>query len=188
VRARYGIGDGPYILSVGTIQPRKNYERLIRALAALPSAFDDVRLVIVGGRGWLQESIYQTVEALKLGERVLFPGFAEDGDLPALYSGARLAAYPSLYEGFGLPILEAMRCGTPVLSSHTSSLREVAGEAALLIDPLSVESIRDGLLQLLSDDGLCARLREAGSKQSKLFAWDDAAEKLEKLYKNLLSV
>ncbi len=186
VRARYGIGDSPYILAVGTVQPRKNYERLIRALVVLPRVLDDVKLVIVGGRGWLSSPIYKAVEQLHLTDRVIFPGFADDADLPTLYSGARVFAYPSLYEGFGLPILEAFRCGVPVLSASTSSLVEVAGSAAILIDPFSIDAIANGLAQLLSDDALRSRLIEAGYAQAAPFTWDRAAEQLRKLYQHMI--
>jgi glycosyltransferase involved in cell wall biosynthesis len=186
VRARYRIGDAPYLLAVGTVQPRKNYERLIRALAALPGDLEPVKLVIVGGRGWLQESIYQAVEELKLNERVIFTGFADDADLPALYSGSRGLAYPSLYEGFGLPILEAMRCGVPVLTARTSSLVEVAGDAAILVDPASVDSIRDGLIQLLTDEAQRSQLVAAGHEQSRPFTWERAAQNLLTTYRDLV--
>ncbi len=186
IRAKYGIGDAPYIFSVGTVQPRKNYERLIRALAALPATQREVKLVIAGGQGWLHAPIYQAVTELGLSERVIFPGFAEDVDLPALYSGARLVAYPSLYEGFGLPILEAMRCGTPVLTANTSSLGEVAGDAAVIVDPLDVDSIRDGLLRLLTDDALRTRMIRAGFEQARPFTWERAARTLQDLYARLI--
>lgn len=186
VRARYKIGDAPYILAVGTVQPRKNYERLIHALATLPAEFDAVRLVIVGGRGWLQAPIYEAVESLKMADRVVFAGFAADADLPTLYSGARVVAYPSLYEGFGLPILEAMRCGVPVLTSDTSSLREVASTAALLIDPYSIEAIRDGLIRLLRNESLRTTLIAAGVAQAQPFTWERAARQLRQVYAALL--
>ncbi len=186
MRARYGIGDAPYILAVGTVQPRKNYERLMGALGTLPSDLADARLIIVGGRGWLGEPIYATVAALGLTDRVTFAGFADDADLPALYSGARVVAYPSLYEGFGLPILEAMRCGTPVLTSTTSSLGEVAGEAAVLVDPYSVEAIRDGLVRLLNDEELRATLIAAGFEQARPFTWEIAAQQLRTIYASLV--
>jgi glycosyltransferase involved in cell wall biosynthesis len=187
MRAKYKIGDTPYMLAVGTVQPRKNFERLIRVLATLPDSLADVKLVIVGGRGWLQGPIYQAVADLKLSERVIFTGFADDADLPTLYSGARLLAYPSLYEGFGLPILEAMRCGIPVLSARASSLPEVAGEAALLVDPTDNEAIRDGLIRLLTDDILRQRLIAAGFVQSQPFTWDRAARQLQQVYRGLIS-
>jgi glycosyltransferase involved in cell wall biosynthesis len=135
VRERYEIPGNPYIFSIGTVQPRKNYARLIEALAALGSEYADVHLVIAGGRGWLDSPIYQAVADHGLSQRVHFTGFARDEDLPALYSAARCLAYPSLYEGIGLPVLEAMACGTPVVTSKISSMPEIAGDAALLVDP-----------------------------------------------------
>ena len=145
VRARYGLGDGPLVLAVGTLQPRKNYVRLIQAFARLPPTLADVRLVLAGGRGWLFDAIFAEVDRLGLRDRVLFPGFTDDADLPALYSAARVLAYPSLYEGFGLPILEAFACGTPVVASTASCLPEVAGDAALLVDPTDVDALAAAL-------------------------------------------
>jgi len=185
VRQKYKIGDGRYILCVGTVQPRKNYERIIRALGALPSQHREVKLVICGGKGWLMESIEQTVAELGLDRCVVLPGFADDADLPALYSGAALFAFPSLYEGFGLPILEAFRCGTPVLTSANSSLSEVAGAAAVMVDPYSVEAIRDGLLCLLDDADLRARLVAVGKQRAESFTWDAAARNLLDVYAQL---
>lgn len=184
VRAKYGIGESPYVLSVGTVQPRKNYERLMQAFAALPSRWADLKLVIVGGRGWLESPIY--AQARALGERVLFTGFADESDLPALYSGALCLAFPSLYEGFGLPVLEGMACGVPVLTSNVSSLPEVAGDAALMIDPHSVEAIRAGLITLLEEDSAerAARI-ERGYAQAKRFTWGAAAQQLKALYERL---
>jgi glycosyltransferase involved in cell wall biosynthesis len=143
VRERYHIPPNPYIFSIGTVQPRKNYARLITALAALGPGFEDVHLVIAGGRGWLDGPIYQSVRDSGLSERVHFIGFARDEDLPALYAEARCLAYPSLYEGIGLPVLEAMACGIPVVTSNISSMPEVAGDAALLIDPYQVDELVD---------------------------------------------
>jgi len=188
MRIRYKIGAAPYILAIGTIQPRKNFERLIRALAALPDSQREVKLVIVGGRGWLHAPIYQAVADLDLADRVLFTGFADDADLPALYSGARLLAYPSLYEGFGLPILEAMRCQVPVVTAAVSSLGEVAGDAALIVDPYAIDSIRDGLLRLLTDESLRTALIAAGVDQSRPFTWDRAAKQLHAVYMKSLAL
>ncbi len=187
VRARYGIGDAPFVLSVGTVQPRKNYERLMQALAALPTTLRDIHLVIAGGRGWLQGPIHAAVDALGLQGRVHFIGFAEDADLPALYSAARCFAFPSLYEGFGLPVLEAMACATPVVTSNVSSLVEVAGDAALLVDPLSVPQISAALARLLTDDALRLELVERGLRQAALFTWGKAAAQLHALYGQLLA-
>lgn len=184
-RAKYGIGDAPFVLAVGTVQPRKNYERLMQALAGLPPELGDVHLVIAGGMGWLQGPIYKAVETLRLRERVHFIGFADDADLPALYSAARGVAFPSLYEGFGLPILEAMACGTPVLTSNISSLAEVAGDDAVLVDPLSAEAIRAGLVRLLTDEALRGRLIAKGFERAKAFTWERAARQLREVYDGL---
>jgi glycosyltransferase involved in cell wall biosynthesis len=185
VRTRYQIGDAPFVLSVGTVQPRKNYERLMSAMARLPGDLQGTHLVIAGGRGWLQGPIYAAVESLGLRDRVHFIGFADDADLPALYSAARALAFPSLYEGFGLPVLEAMACGTPVVTSNVSSLVEVAGDATLLVDPLSVEQIADSLVRLLTDDDERAALIERGLRRAASFTWDRAAVQLRALYERL---
>jgi glycosyltransferase involved in cell wall biosynthesis len=186
LRKKYGIGDVPFVLAVGTVQPRKNYERLIRAMAALPPALADVKLVIAGGKGWLDAPIYRTVDELNMRERVIFTGFLDDTLLPALYKLARCLAFPSLYEGFGLPILEAMACGTPVVTANVSSTAEVAGQATLLIDPLSVDQIRDALIALLTDEPLRGRLIAAGFAQAAQFTWSRAARQLRDIYARLL--
>jgi len=186
VRRKYQIDTKPYFLAVGTIQPRKNYERLIQALPMLPEAQRDVQLVIVGGRGWLEEPIYATVRELGLQDRVKFLGFADDSDLPALYSGAICLAFPSLYEGFGLPLLEAMACGTPTLSANVSSLVEVAGDASVFVDPLSLDSISEGLARVLTEKDLRAALIERGYAQATRFTWEAAASRLLGVYQMLL--
>jgi len=181
---RNGIGEGPYILSVGTVQPRKNYVRLVEAFASLDRP--DLKLVIAGGKGWLDDPLYQTIADLGLNERVHLIGFAADADLPALYSGAEVFVFPSLYEGFGLPPLEAMACGTPVVASNVSSVPEVVGDAGLPVDPASVEAIQGAIEQALDDQSLRASLRERGIKQAKLFTWRRAAEQLKSTYVILL--
>jgi glycosyltransferase involved in cell wall biosynthesis len=134
VRQKYNLGDSPYLFSVSTLQPRKNYQMLIQAFQ--PVAVEQPHnLVIAGGKGWLYEEMLAEVEKQGLEGRVKFIGFAGDEDLPALYSGAALLVFPSLYEGFGLPLLEAMACGVPVLTSNASCLPEVAGEAAVQLSP-----------------------------------------------------
>jgi glycosyltransferase involved in cell wall biosynthesis len=193
VRARYGIGAEPFILAVGTLQPRKNYIRLIQAFAAispLSGIFDQqwsaVRLVIAGGKGWLYDSIFDEVERLGLEKRVIFPGFVADADLPALYSAARLFAYPSLYEGFGLPLLEAMACGTPVVTSTASCLPEVAGDAALLIPPTDVAALTMALEKGVADESLRAELIAKGYARARQFRWDESAQRLLDAYRRLL--
>lgn len=187
VRQRYNLPDNPYIFSIGTVQPRKNYARLIAALAALGSQHADVHLVIAGGRGWLDDPIYQAVKDHHLEGRVHFIGFAQDRDLPALYSEAQCLAYPSLYEGIGFPILEAMACGIPVVTSNISSMPEVAGDAALLVDPYSVEAISTALWRMLNNEALRAELVRRGFGQATYFTWARAAKQLRGVYQQLLS-
>jgi glycosyltransferase involved in cell wall biosynthesis len=186
LRAKYHIGDRPYIFSVGTVQPRKNYPRLIRALAALRAEGHDIGLVIAGGRGWLDDPIYSAIRSNTLAQYVHLIGFADDEDLPALYSGATAFAFPSLYEGFGLPILEAFGCGTPVVTANVSSLPEVAGDTALMIDPTDTEALTDALRQLLQDSALRQRLIIGGLERVKQFSWDAAAQNLKSIYSSLL--
>lgn len=172
----------PYILSVSTIQPRKNYARLIHAFQLLISNFQlpisNLQLIIAGSKGWMYEEIFDTVKQLNLQDRVLFPDFFSDDDLPALYAGASLFAYPSLYEGFGLPVVEAMACGVPVISSNASSLPEVAGNAALYFAPRDVEGMAAAMHQALTNESLRADLRAKGILQAKKFSWDKAAREL----------
>lgn len=178
IRDKYNLGPTPYIFSISTIQPRKNYVRLIQALAALP----DYNLVIAGGPGWLHEPIYAEADKPGVKGRVKFIGFVPDSDLPALYSEAAAFAYPSLYEGFGLPLLEAMACGTPTLTSTTSCLPEVAGDAAILVDPLSIEAIASGLQQTLAQrDSLIPK----GLQRAAQFRWSDVARQLLSLYQTV---
>jgi glycosyltransferase involved in cell wall biosynthesis len=185
VRARYGLGEAPFILAVGTLQPRKNYVRLIRAFAAVGGRQSAVNLVIAGGKGWMYDSIFSEVERLGLRERVLFPGFVADADLPALYSAARVLAYPSIYEGFGLPILEAMACGAPVVTSTASCMPEVAGEAALFAPPADVDALADALERALADEALRADLIAKGYARAQQFSWAESARQLLGLYRTM---
>jgi glycosyltransferase involved in cell wall biosynthesis len=180
VKARYGIG-GDYVLYVGTLQPRKNLGRLLEAYATVRKQANDnrkgeaPRLVIAGRKGWLYDQIFRQVEQLGLETEVIFTGYVPQDDLPALLSGARLFVFPSLYDGFGLPVLEAMACGTPVLCSNVASLPEVAGEAALLVDPLDVKGMAEDMERLLRDEGLRSQLVERGFQQVRRFSWERCA-------------
>ncbi|RMF31735.1 MAG: glycosyltransferase family 1 protein, partial [Chloroflexi bacterium] len=192
LRARYGLPDAPFILSVGTLQPRKNYVRLIRAfhrLTAMGVTWEGVlpHLVIAGGRGWLFDAIFAEGERLGVADRVHFPGFVAEEDLPALYRSAALFAFPSLYEGFGLPILEAMACGVPVVASNASSLPEVVGEAGLLVEPTDEEGLAQAMARLLTDRPLREALIRRGLDQARRFTWPKAAEQLVALYHRLLA-
>ena len=183
VRKRYALGGDPFILSVGTIQPRKNYGRLIEAFRR--SDIAGVKLVIAGGKGWLDQPIYEQAVAAGLSARIQFLGFVDDADLPALYSAAALFAFPSLYEGFGLPALEAMACGTPVVTSNVSSLPEVVADAALTVDPLDVDALAHAVSKAMADSAQRKRLAAAGIKRAKQFTWEKAAEQLYGHYQRL---
>jgi glycosyltransferase involved in cell wall biosynthesis len=184
VRQKYGLGNQPFILSVGTIQPRKNYQRLIQAFAELPEEYS---LVIVGSKGWDYQLVLNEVVTQGLTHRVHFPGFADDADLPALYSAASLFVYPSLYEGFGLPVLEAMACGTPVVAANRSSLPEVVADAGLLVSPTDVASIAEGMKQVLMDTKLHRSMAEAGLSRAAKFSWTATAQQLMTIYQNWLN-
>jgi glycosyltransferase involved in cell wall biosynthesis len=174
VKARYGIA-GDYALFVGTLQPRKNLIRLIEAFSNFRFPISDFRLVIAGKKGWLYQEIFRWVEELGLEKKVVFTGYVPEGDLPVLLSGARLFVFPSLYEGFGLPVLEAMACGTPVVCSNASSLPEVAGDAAVLVDPQDVEGLAAAMERVLGDEELRAELIVRGFEQARKFSWERCA-------------
>jgi glycosyltransferase involved in cell wall biosynthesis len=175
VRQRFGL-PSEYLLYAGVISPVKNLDRLFEAYAMLTQADQDTPPLVVAGRlGWLHEGIVRKVRDLGLTSRVLFPGFITDEALPALMTGAFAFLFPSLYEGFGLPILEAMACGTPVVTSDRSSLPEVAGGAAELVDPEQPESIADGIRALMQDSSRRRQLRQCGIERARLFRWEETA-------------
>ncbi len=188
MRRKYGLSNTRYLLSVGTVQPRKNYSRVVEALSALRHAGHDLHYVIAGGSGWLEDELGATIERTGTGQYVHMLGLVDDVDLPALYSGARMLAMVSLYEGFGLPVLEAMACGTPVITSNLSSLPEVGGSAALLVDPHDSEAIRDAILRLEMDGATRMQLIEAGYQQAEEFSWVRAARQLKSIYDEILEV
>lgn len=178
VRLKYGI-DCNYILNVGTLEPRKNTRRLIQAYLRLKRAGSiSHKLVITGSKGWLYDDTFHLIEAAKAYDEIIFTGYVESDDLPALYSGADAFIYPSLYEGFGLPPLEAMACGTPVITSNTSSLPEVVGDAGLLVDPYSEEEIAGAIYKVVSDNILREAMVQKGLKRAKLFSWEKSASEL----------
>lgn len=184
VRAHYGLGDAPYLLTVGTVQPRKNYQMLIRAFAPIAATWPH-NLIIAGGKGWLYEAMLEEVTRQGLEGRVHFIGFVADADLPALYSGADLFLFPSLYEGFGLPLLEAMQCGVPVITSNASSLPEVVGETAVLLPPHQPQPWIEAMQTLLADPQHRRQLAAAGPHRAAQFTWQSAARQLLQLYQSL---
>jgi glycosyltransferase involved in cell wall biosynthesis len=183
LRTKYGIG-GKYILYLGTIEPRKNLERLIKAYALVKSRHADFPLlVLAGGKGWLYDGIFRTAKESRLENQVIFTGYVSDEEKPPLLAGAEMFCFPSLYEGFGMPVLEAMACGTPVLVSNNSSLPEVAGDAAVLVNAYSIEDMASSMERLYFDGELRRQLREKGIERAKKFTWQNAAKQLYDLYK-----
>jgi glycosyltransferase involved in cell wall biosynthesis len=183
VQQRYRL-PARYLLFVGTLEPRKNLATLLHAYAMLRAQrrCEDLKLVVAGRMGWLYDDIFDTVKTLALHEEVVFTGFVDDGDLPDLYRGAVLFVFPSLYEGFGLPILEAMASGVPVVTSDTASMPEVAGDAAVLVDPHDANAIAEGIAQVLTEDTLRETLTQKGLARARCFTWDTVAEKTLQLY------
>lgn len=186
IKAKYGINGKGYLLFVGNIETKKNIDRLVHAYALLRKETDcQHSLVIAGNRAWHFETVRETVRKFSIEEDVLFLGVVHDEDLPCLYSGAEVFVFPSLYEGFGIPVIEAMACGTPVISSNNSSVPEIAGGAAILVNPTSVSEISEAMYNVLSDSRLRQQLVEKGFRRAKDFSWEKTARETLKLYHEL---
>lgn len=183
-RARYRLPERDFILSLGTLQPRKNHLHLVQSL---PHMKNPAPLVIAGGAGWAYDAVRAEVARLGLEDRVTFAGFAADDDLPGLVRSAAVFAYPALFEGFGMPILEAMACGVPVITSNVSSLPEAAGGAALLVDPLDPPAIAAALDRLLEDQSLRRDLVARGLARAAQMTWPRAAALTRAVYDRLLA-
>jgi len=184
VRHNYGI-DTDYILSVGSIQPRKNLVRLINAYAELRAAHSSnicPKLVIVGKCGWLYDETFRALEETGVRDSVVLTGYVPESDLPALYTGAICFVYPSYFEGFGLPPLEAMKCGAPVIVGNATSLPEVVGDAALQVDPFDVSAITAAMDQIITNTELRKDLSTKGQARANLFDWKDTAERTLAVY------
>lgn len=187
VRQRYDL-HAPFALFVSTIEPRKNLPSLLRAFRHLLDRYpQEVTLVVVGERGWFCGEVFATAEALDLGDHVRFLGHIPTEDLVLLYNAARVLVHPSFYEGFGLPPLEAMRCGTPTVVANVSSLPEVVGDASLLVAPDDVEGWTVAMWRVLTDESLHAEFSEKGLKRAELFSWEKAARETLDLYQRLLA-
>jgi len=187
VRHTYGI-MGNYILSVGSIQPRKNLARLVKAYASLKARLSTnelPRLVLVGKRAWLYDETLRALEETGLSKLVILTGYVPQSDLPALYSGALCFVYPSYFEGFGLPPLEAMKCGAPVIVGNTTSLPEVVGNAALSVDPYDVEAIAAGIERLIKDSVLRDQLSVKGLARAEMFDWQKTARQTLRVYEQV---
>ncbi len=178
VRDKYKL-PAKYILYLGTIEPRKNVAALMRAYAVLPAKVkSEYSLVLAGGKGWMDEEIEGTFDALSKENSIIRTGYVEDKDKPGLYGGASLFVFPALYEGFGMPVLEAMACGVPVITSNTSSLPEVVGREGATVDPGDEASLTDQMASLLTNSKLAETSRQHGIKQAARFNWADSGMKL----------
>jgi len=190
VRQTYGI-DGDYILAVGAIQPRKNLGRLVAAYARLRGAKPEVKLpklVLAGKCAWLYDETLRAIKELELSASVIVTGYVTESDLPALYSGALCFVYPSYFEGFGLPPLEAMQCGVPVIVGDKTSLPEVVGNAGMLVDPFDVDALAAAIEKVLSDSDLRAQLSVQGLARAKLFNWQETARQTLAVYRKAAGV
>jgi len=179
----YDLKPGQYILSVGTIEPRKNLTALIDAYSSLTAKLQErYPLVIAGMRGWKESSIMKSIEPLREKGLIRVLGYVPEEALRTLYSGARVFAFPSIYEGFGMPVIEAMACGTPVIASDCSSLPEVVGDSGILLNPYDNNKWKDSLLEIISDDDKCEDMKARGLKRASLFSWDKTAKKTYLVY------
>jgi glycosyltransferase involved in cell wall biosynthesis len=185
VRRKYGL-DAEFVLFVGTIEPRKNLSRLVSAFATVCGRHPGLLLAIAGMKGWMYDDLMQMVKELDLESRVIFTGFVPEEEKPFLIAAAKVFAYPSLYEGFGIPVLEALACGIPTVTSNVSSLPEVAGDAALTIDPYSVAELSSALENLISDDLLRERLTREAVRQAAKFNWTNTAVMTREAYEDVL--
>ena len=178
IKLKYNLPDS-YVLYVGTLaHPQKNLVRLLRAFKKCFEKGIDTKLVLCGASGFQADMIYKEVEKLNLGNRIIALGYVPDEDLPAIYSGARIFVFPSLYEGFGNPVLEAMACGTPVITSNSSSLKEISNGAALLVNPYSDEELKNAMFRLWHDEDLRRELIHKGKIWVQNFSWRSSALKL----------
>lgn len=186
IKDRYGIPDIPYILSLCTFEPRKNLPHLIDCFANLveQEKINDLNLVLVGTTGWQHKAVFQQIRQYQhLKQRIIITGYVHDEDLAALYSGALMFVYPSLYEGFGLPPLEAMQCGVPVITSNTSSLPEVVGDAGIMVPPLDRHALCQAMLELYQHPGYAERYKERALARARLFSWRRSAEETVQAYR-----
>ena len=190
IKGRYSIPDAPYILSLSTLEPRKNIAHTIRCFAMLAEQenIEDLHLVLVGTKGWSYHSIFQEISNFSaLKDRIIVTGYVADEDLAALYSGAIAFVYPSFYEGFGLPPLEAMQCGVPVITSNTSSLPEVVGNAGIMVSPQDSDALCQSILDIYSNSSLRESMSLKSLEQARRFSWEKCTQETIQVYKTALS-
>jgi glycosyltransferase involved in cell wall biosynthesis len=185
-----------FVLFVGTLEPRKNLVTLMQAFSKIShlkppqegeSQISNLKLVLVGGKGWYYDQIFASVERLGLNDCAIFAGYVQNSDLPLWYNAADVFVFPSRYEGFGLPVLEAMACGTPTVTSTVSSLPEVAGDAALAVEPDDVDALTDALYRALTNTALREELRVKGRARAAKFTWEETARRTAAIYHQVFS-
>jgi len=184
IKKKYNL-NFPFVLSVGTLEPRKNIPSLIRAFALIRKKIPELKLVIVGQKGWGYANIFRMLTDLNLVQDVIFLQYLPHEDLPAIYNAAALFVYPSLYEGFGLPPLEAMQCGIPVITSNTSSLPEIMGDSGIMVDPLDIDDLADKMSLLLTDDQLRRENIRYNLSRSRQFSWEKCAQQTTEIFKDV---
>ncbi len=185
VLRKYKI-DYPFLLHVGVIEPRKNLVRLVRVFNQLRKVNKKYKLVLVGPRGWKSRKVFETIKKYNLQKHIIFIGKVPEPDLPLFYNSADFSVYSSIYEGFGMPVVEAMACGCPVITSNISSLPEIAGNAAILVNPFSAKSIFSAMQTLIEDESLRKKLSKRGLEQSKKFSWEKCAKQTLNVYEKLV--
>lgn len=181
VKQKYSL-NFPFILYVGTLEPRKNIPSLIKAFYKFKKTNPLYKLVIAGKKGWKYNEIFETIDKLNLQNDIVFTGYILDNDLPALYNAADLFVYVSIYEGFGLPPLEAMACGTPVITSNTSSLPEIVDDAGIMVDPYDIDGLSNAIFKVLTDEGLKTKMIKKGFEKAKMFSWEKCARETLEVY------
>lgn len=189
VKMNYNI-DGSYFLYLGTLEPRKNIERLIEAYVNLINKYKSLgvqvpKLVLAGGKGWMYDTIFETVNKFNMKDNIIFTGYVDEKEVPLLMSGAEAFVFPSLYEGFGMPVLEAMACGTLVITSNTSSLPEVAGDAGILVNPESVVEIQKAMQSVVENPETFYYKRELGVVRASKYTWENSVKILKEVYREL---
>ncbi len=184
IKKKYNLPD-KFILHVGTIEPRKNIPMLLRSFKEIKEEYPGYKLVFVGKFGWKYGAVFNTIKALNIEGNVMFLGYINREDIPLIYNLAKVLVYPSLYEGFGLPPLEAMKCGTPVITSNTSSLPEVVGDAAIKVDPTNYYELTNSIRKIISNKDLRKSLINKGFKRASKFSWEVSANKMVRLYEDL---
>lgn len=186
IKQRYNL-DSSFILYVGVLQPLKNIPTLIKAYYKLKKKGIKHKLVIAGGKGWMYKEIFRIIEKLNLQKEIIFTGHVPNDELPKLYAAADLFVFPSIYEGFGMPPLEAMACGTPVITSDRGALPEVVGDAGIMVNPYDVDELANEMYRVLNDDSLKKDMIKKGLKRAKMFSWEKCAKEVLKVYEELRS-